>query len=644
MSSYFLNLGALIWLWIIPVIILFYFLKLKREKQFFPSTMLWRNMLQDMQVNSPFQRLKNNLLLVLQLLLAILLILAITRPFWAKEIKQGRNIIVLLDNSASMQTIEESGKTRFQLAKDIIEKIINDLGTGDRMILASFGSQVLTHTAFTESKKDLYEVLNQITPKHSITNIQDAFILANTLTTHLTNPKIYIVSDSAIPNLSDTIKNFYQGHPQRILPEFILVGQRQNNVAIVSLEAKRLSLSNSTQIFCRIQNFGEEEVQGLLQLKIDDVLLEGETKGLTLKPGDIQGIVWPNLQIQQGNILLHFQPTVGDDYLELDNYAYYALGNWAKPKVLVCVQNSFLKKALAVQKIDIDYVQPSQLITKLNAFEYDIVILEDWNSLETLPPGNYFCFNSLPALANLQILGTLKAPSGKRLEISDQKDDHPTMQFVELRKINIVEAMELRWPENTISLLEAENHIIMGYFNKENSQFLLVAYNLQNSDWPLEISFPIFIHNTISWFMEQRYQYHQQISTPFVLPLSRHVQQATMKNPDDKKILLQRPKFGQWMYGQNDLLGFYHLEYDSTFPPIILSSFLGSPEESCIKPAQEIKVGEKTLTQDSTAILNRELWPFFVIMALVVMLLEWYWFHRRSLSIWQFLPKKKLDI
>jgi hypothetical protein len=64
----------------IPALLVLYFLKLRRREMPVSSTFLWKKAIQDLQVNSPFQRLRRNLLLLLQLLLLALLLLSLARP------------------------------------------------------------------------------------------------------------------------------------------------------------------------------------------------------------------------------------------------------------------------------------------------------------------------------------------------------------------------------------------------------------------------------------------------------------------------------------------------------------------------------------------------------------------------------------
>src|SRR5688572_20468507 len=85
-----------------PAIIALYFLKLRRQPLAVPSTYLWSRAIEDLHVNSLWQRLRQSLLLFLQLLLIALLAFTLLRPGWKGTELVGERFVFLIDTSASM--------------------------------------------------------------------------------------------------------------------------------------------------------------------------------------------------------------------------------------------------------------------------------------------------------------------------------------------------------------------------------------------------------------------------------------------------------------------------------------------------------------------------------------------------------------
>src|SRR2546421_8845136 len=84
------------------LIVLMYILKLRRRDVVVSSTFLWRQVIRDVQANAPFQKLRKNLLLFLQLLAIALIILAMSRAFWQGKGIGRRSVGLAVDTSASM--------------------------------------------------------------------------------------------------------------------------------------------------------------------------------------------------------------------------------------------------------------------------------------------------------------------------------------------------------------------------------------------------------------------------------------------------------------------------------------------------------------------------------------------------------------
>src|ERR1700745_1449360 len=86
----------------LPIVVIFYLLKVRRHDEEISSTFLWNDLIRDLAAHAPLQRLKWSLLLVLQLIGLALFAVAIARPFTEQEGKKPVHAVLLLDGSASM--------------------------------------------------------------------------------------------------------------------------------------------------------------------------------------------------------------------------------------------------------------------------------------------------------------------------------------------------------------------------------------------------------------------------------------------------------------------------------------------------------------------------------------------------------------
>ena len=93
---------ALLGLLFIPAVIAMYLLKLRRDEAVVPSTLLWQRLVADVEANAPWQKLRRSLLLLLQLLLVAILALLAARPFLERPAGLARDIVLVVDTSASM--------------------------------------------------------------------------------------------------------------------------------------------------------------------------------------------------------------------------------------------------------------------------------------------------------------------------------------------------------------------------------------------------------------------------------------------------------------------------------------------------------------------------------------------------------------
>src|SRR5271170_149004 len=87
-------------------VVALYILKLRRRTVAIPFSPLWQKVLRDKEATSLFSKLKRVLSLLLQLALLAILVFALGDPRAQAAFVKGRNVVVLLDASASMQATD----------------------------------------------------------------------------------------------------------------------------------------------------------------------------------------------------------------------------------------------------------------------------------------------------------------------------------------------------------------------------------------------------------------------------------------------------------------------------------------------------------------------------------------------------------
>ena len=179
------------WQWwllgIIPfAILLLYFLKLRREAVEVPSTFLWSQTIEDLHVNSLLQRLRRNILLLLQILAVLLAIFALLRPGIRGETTDNDRFVFLLDSSASMSATDvEDADNRFEKARELIRDRINTMTDYDEAMLISFSDRPIVLQSFTSDRGRLRDALSRAELSSRTTDILGALKAAD----GLANPK-----------------------------------------------------------------------------------------------------------------------------------------------------------------------------------------------------------------------------------------------------------------------------------------------------------------------------------------------------------------------------------------------------------------------------------------------------------------------
>jgi Ca-activated chloride channel homolog len=598
----------------IPVVIVFYLLKRKRVVKLVSSTLLWQKFLADTQASAPFQKLRKNWLLYLQILLLLLAVLALARPYFATTAKPAQLRVVILDGSASMQATDES-PSRFEKARTEALKWVDSLEPTDQMVVLLAGANTETIQAATSQKADLRRALQTCQPTDSPTRLVPALKTAESLVRDRKSAEIHLFSDGAVPELVE--------FENKALPLiYHKVGQRADNLGITALDA-RANPEDATQraIYTSVVNVSSNMMSTDLELLLDGQLIN--TVALSIPGQQPAPHVFKATQAKDGVFTVRLS---SKDDLAADNEASI-VSLLPKPVnvLLVTRGNRLLEKALrAVANVQLAVAND---LTDTGA-GFDFIVL-DGVTPTAWPAGNVLAFHT--ANTNwVENIANVEAPV-----IVDWKSTHPLLRYASFDNVQIVQSLTPRNgpPPWAVSILEAPQAPLIVAGDLGRQRIVWVGFDPLESNWPLRVSFPIFIANAVEWLNPANAKNSQLLikaGDPFRLALTEPVKTAEVKLPDGKTTTLNNlDGANEIVFGDTAKQGIYQLRVGTnvvTFCANLLDS-----AESNIRPREELKFGEYTRVEATTVQrTNMELWRTLAAIGLMVLLFEWWWYHRRT--------------
>ncbi|MGQ9814559.1 MAG: VWA domain-containing protein [Candidatus Roseilinea sp.] len=621
-----LNAPALLFALIAIPILLLYLLRLRRREQTVSSTLLWRQVLLDREANTLWQRLRRNLLLLLQLITLAFLVFALTRPYVDVPGGISGRHIVLLDASASMQATDVL-PSRFEAARARVRDMIEQLGPGDALSIILVDRAPRALIAATDNKAELLNALDAAQPSLHAANWSAAIALAQA-TAGSESPFITVISDGAGPAdgspasplslLGDTVR-------------FIPIGTSGDNLAITNLSLRRTL--QGLAAFVRVENMGSQPREALVSLRVDGALADART--LVVPAG--QSVAWTvnGLDPRASAIRATLQAGAGNA-LAIDDTAYAVnTARSIRRALLLSRGNLFLEQALvALPELEVTRAitppvlsDASPLFATGRDFGFDLFILD--NLSMTLPPEANALY--VGAAAPFTVTGQFSNTGYVRTEA------HPIMDAVDWRGVNIQSAALLDAPAWLRPLVQTQGGpaLYAGRRNEASSaglqtsgRVVVIPFDLRRSDLPLQIAFPVLIANVVEWLAPtQGASVPASIRPGEAVPLPPD---SVVQLPDGSVVTV-----GERGFADTDQLGIYQVVVSGARAPIRSDFAVNffNRAESNIAPNLQAMAGRTELAPAAgaeTTISQREIWPWLATLALIVLLVEW-WIYQRGL-------------
>lgn len=583
------------WAWLaallaIPIVLL-YMLRLQQTRVRVPSLLLWEAVLADRHANRPWQRLRRNWLLILQLLALFALVAALARPALPAPLTVRGRLIVLLDASASMQA-REGETTRFALAQRELRRL-GDSFTADAriaLILVDAQPRLVLRDGDAQAFRRAVE---QLTPGSGPADWASAAALAVGLAT-APDTLTLIVTDAAfdapLPALPGEVR-------------LLSVGNETPNVGIVAFALRRSGAGE--QAFIRVRNAGPAAAR-TLTLYVDGA--PWEQRPLTLPAEGEASITFDALPAFTW-LEARLSP---EDALTLDDRAWVA----AQPAqggtvLLVTPDNPFLLRALRLLPGGLR-VEVASTLEAAQGGDYGLLVA-DGPVTGALPAVNLWAIAPAPGTP----CGEPGAPYTVTTTIRGQWT-HPLLTNVDWRDVYVARATAYTPPPEATVLIETGDGPLLWTVERGGQRVACLGFALRDSDLPLQVAFPILTANLVGWLLPQT-------SSEPVLPLPAGVP-WTLDLPADARGTLITPDGARLPWPPETLPtapGLYRVDVESASGPAtrVVALSLLDEAESDLRP-RPVSVGTRPLEPLQEGGGWREVGRYPLALALLLIVVE----------------------
>ncbi|MEK7822543.1 MAG: VWA domain-containing protein [Planctomycetota bacterium] len=616
-----MNLLALAYLATIALLVVIYLFRKKRKTILVSSFIPWRD-LKEGTVRTRF--FLADALFFLQIIILSLLALSLARPYITSTIKgiTGKDLILLVDTSASMQT-REGESTRLELAKAEALKVVGRMGMTDKAQLISMHSSPLIVSEPIGDKWKLSRLIQNLEVTDTTTNLEEGLSLALSLLRRNSLGEVHVFTDRVPPEINT---------PQASKIRFFTCGKASDNVAIVGLDVYQDMFKEYSERegYVTVRNMGTETKTVLLKGFLDHRPLMEETVELTPQEDRtvrIKGISGPGL------LKVELHP---EDAMPLDNQAFAIIRPKKTIKVLVVTPGGPLEEELgkvdkAVKEAEFLFASPKsygQLPLKDFAIclfhKYVPEALPDINSLFIFPPQDNKFFPVEGWFRNSEII--------------DWEHSHPIMGHLDyIEDIWLTKALAFKNMDEFVPVVRASVGdspfpvVTAGLMG--GKRVAVLGFDLAEFSFTRAKDIPVLIMflNILQWLDSEGTAATQvKTGTGLTFNLKGDSKELSLTNPKGKTVKIDVSGDTVVIKDINHV-GEYHLKGKGIERRFVANLF--DREESDIRPSsfpkrgipfEEASVAPFSLTEKS------ELGKYLLILVLLLLLAEWVLYHLKA--------------
>ncbi|NEW05239.1 VWA domain-containing protein [Paenibacillus sp. SYP-B3998] len=488
---HFASLGGLWFLLSLPFIVFLYLLKRRYVDTEVSSHLLWQRVLREQEANRPWQSLRRQLLLWLQLLAACLFVFALMQPFIQTKPVAKAHVVFILDASASMMAADAQS-TRFEQAKAALIDYARVQAPHSLYTLLVIKDQPEVLLKENNDASSLQSAINKVTPFYGNTNYEEALSLASALTRDETNGEVHMFTDlqwtEQANDMFFTVP--FTVHPSQATPVI--------NASVTQFGIKSVADSSRYQAVAALKNWGGTPVSLKTTVFIDGQA--AKQNSLELQAGEQKSMFVDGLA--QGLVYKMQIDTI--DGLQADNAAYaFPEGKGRVEAAYIGEGNLFLEKALALAHVDMLNIQQSTDGTyPLPLGRRPDLLIIDGVEPSTLEGDAWK--RILASTPVWRLASAHESAKGESVGSPYTIVDHPITRYLRLQDMRVISATKRALSSWEKPIVLADTLPLIAAGSDEGIPKLTFAFSLQHSDFALRSEFPILVNQAVDWLTQSQ--------------------------------------------------------------------------------------------------------------------------------------------
>ncbi|MEE0932280.1 BatA and WFA domain-containing protein [Clostridium sp. D43t1_170807_H7] len=587
----FTNLWPLFLLLTIPPVIMLYILKRKYKEEVISSSLLWKEVYKNTRANTPWEKFKKNIMLLLQIIIILSVILALMSPFISMGGKSYKNIIMVIDNTASMNTIYDGSNSRLEQGKALAKEYLNSTKEGTNTYIISYDgtSNLLLNGDF--NKSNAASIIDKISTSYGSGDISDvvSFVKA--------------IGDGIGEEYEALIFTDKQAAISDINGRIVYLGNSGLNGSVDNVSHK--FVDDKVKVIANVTNNGDSLYEGDFSLYNGEELVAVE--GLTLQVGESKTL---SFELDSLNSDYLKGELSRKDILMEDNTYYHVVNeNKVKKILLVTDENIFLEKAFgSIENTEVYKTNDVSNITDND--DYDLYVFD--NKMPEVMPrkGNILFINpNSNEFFNVLQGGEIGQATAVKGSVSSYLEN---TQFT-LSEYNIIET-----PYYGTNILTIDDNSI-GFKGEINDRKIAaLSFDLHATDFALKKEFPILIYELGEELISTGMVYSNNFKAgeKIVVKSSDFESEINVTYPNgDIKDL----KSGEEVKGEL-ALGIYKINQNDNNESFSVNFPTSSESDTSVETIGE---NDNIVHGKSNLKSGFNLTPIFILLAMLVVAFEW---------------------